>query len=49
MALGQEAAQLSREGRSFAWIAERFNERGLESPPGKPWTKIKLRLIIRRI
>ena len=49
VALAQEAAQLSREGRSFAWIAERFNERGLESPPGKPWTNRKVRLFIRRI
>ena len=47
--LGQEAAQLSRDGRSFGWIAEHFNERGLESSPGKPWTNIKVRLMIRRI
>lgn len=49
VALGQEAAQLSREGRSFAWIAQHFNERGLESLPGKPWTNTKVRLMIRRI
>jgi DNA invertase Pin-like site-specific DNA recombinase len=49
VSLGQEAAKLSREGRSFAWIAQHFNERGLESLPGKPWTNNKVRLMIRRI
>jgi DNA invertase Pin-like site-specific DNA recombinase len=37
--LREEAAKLYDEGRSMRQIAERFNQRGLKSVSGKPWTK----------
>jgi hypothetical protein len=37
--LRDEAAKLYNEGRSMRQIAARFNEQGLKSLFGKPWTK----------
>jgi len=37
--LRQEAAKLNEQGRSMKWIAAHFNNRGLRSLSGKPWTK----------
>jgi hypothetical protein len=37
--LRKEAAMLYNEGRSMRQIAERFNQQGLKSVSGKPWTK----------
>ncbi len=36
--LGQQAANLQREGRSYDWIAQCFNEQAFPSPSGKPWS-----------
>jgi hypothetical protein len=38
-ALREEAAKLYSEGRTMRQIADRFNEQGLNSVSGKPWTK----------
>jgi hypothetical protein len=38
-ALREEAAKLYRQGRTMRQIADRFNEQGLKSISGKPWTK----------
>jgi hypothetical protein len=37
--LREEATKLYNEGRTMRQIAERFNEQGLNSLFGKPWTK----------
>ena len=39
LSLQQAAAELIREGRFFDWIARHFNEEGLASVSGKPWTR----------
>jgi hypothetical protein len=37
--LREQAAKLYNEGRTMLQIADRFNEKGLKSISGKPWTK----------
>jgi hypothetical protein len=37
--LREEAAKLYNEGRTMRQIAERFNQQGLKTISGKPWTK----------
>jgi hypothetical protein len=37
--LREEATKLYNEGRTMRQIAERFNQQGLKSISGKPWTK----------
>jgi DNA invertase Pin-like site-specific DNA recombinase len=37
--LREEATNLYNEGRTMRQIADRFNEKGLKSISGKPWTK----------
>jgi hypothetical protein len=39
VALGQKAAELSRDGRSLDWIAQHFNEQGFPSTRGNPWSR----------
>jgi hypothetical protein len=39
LSLREKALRLNREGQSLDSIAEHFNEQGLESASGKPWTR----------
>jgi hypothetical protein len=37
--LRQKATELSRDGRSYEWIAQHFNEQKFPSASGKPWSR----------
>jgi len=47
--LGQEAAELQREGRSYEWIARYFNEQAFPSPSGKPWTRVMVKWLRHKV
>jgi hypothetical protein len=47
--LGQEAAELQREGRSYEWIAQYFNEQAFPSPSGKPWTRVMVQWLRHKV
>ena len=44
--LREKAAELSREGRSYEWIAQKFNEQGFPSPSGKPWSRFMVEWLL---
>ena len=37
--LGQKVDELYREGRTLVWIAKHFNEQGIKSKSGNPWSR----------
>jgi DNA invertase Pin-like site-specific DNA recombinase len=47
LAVRRKAAELDREGQSLDAIARHFNEQGLKSPSGKPWTHFMVEHLIR--
>jgi hypothetical protein len=46
---GKKAAELKREGRSAEWISRHFNQQGIPSPRGKPWTARIVYNVINRV
>jgi len=44
----EKADELNRAGRSFQWIAQRFNQQHLPSASGKPWKPIMVKELLRR-
>ena len=44
--LGQHAAELQREGRSYEWIAQFFNEQAFPSPSGRPWSRFMVEWLL---
>jgi hypothetical protein len=49
LALREKAAALNREGRSLDWIAQHFNDQGLVSASGKPWSESLIAGLLRTI
>jgi hypothetical protein len=47
--LGQQAAVLQREGRSYEWIAQFFNEQAFPSPSGKPWSRVMVQWLRHKV
>jgi hypothetical protein len=44
--LRDKAAELSREGRPYEWIAKKFNDRGFPSPSGKQWSRFMVEWLL---
>jgi Recombinase len=44
--LREKAAELSREGRPYEWIAKKFNDRGFPSPSGKQWSRFMVEWLL---
>jgi DNA invertase Pin-like site-specific DNA recombinase len=44
--LREKAAELSREGRPYEWIAKEFNEHGFPSPSGKQWSRFMVEWLL---
>src|SRR5439155_25546121 len=40
LSVRQKAVDLNREGRPLDWISQCFNDQGIISPSGKPWTRL---------
>jgi len=47
--LRQKAAELSRDGRSYEWIAQHFNEQAFPSASRKPWTRFMVEWLLHTI
>ncbi len=47
--LRHEAAKLSDQGYSMKCIAANFNDRGIKSPSGKPWTNKRIFSLVRAL
>ena len=48
LSLKKRALELNREGQSLKSIASQFNEEGIKSASGKPWTKEMVYGVVRR-
>ena len=48
LSLKKKALELNREGQSLTSIASQFNQEGLESASGKPWTEEMVYGLVRR-
>ena len=44
--LREKAAELSREGRAYEWIAKQFNAQGFPSPSGKQWSRFMVEWLL---
>ena len=47
--LREKAAELSRDGRSYEWIAGHFNEQGFPSASGKPWSRCMVEWLLHTV